>query len=45
MSLAEETALRNYSLQDAYFVMALRAQGLDFGPMSGFDAAKVDAAF
>jgi 3-hydroxypropanoate dehydrogenase len=44
-ALAEETGLRNSSLQAAYFILALRAQGLDCGPMSGFDAAKVDAAF
>jgi 3-hydroxypropanoate dehydrogenase len=44
-SLAEETALRNSSLQGGYFILALRAQGLDCGPMSGFDAAKVDAEF
>jgi 3-hydroxypropanoate dehydrogenase len=44
-ALAEETALRNSSLQGAYFILALRAQGLDCGPMSGFDAAKVDTAF
>jgi 3-hydroxypropanoate dehydrogenase len=37
--------LRNSSLQGAYFLLALRAQGLDCGPMSGFDPAKVDAAF
>jgi 3-hydroxypropanoate dehydrogenase len=44
-ALVEETAFRNSSLQGAYFILALRAQGLDCGPMSGFDAAKVDAAF
>jgi 3-hydroxypropanoate dehydrogenase len=44
-ALARETAFRNSSLQGAYFILALRAQGLDCGPMSGFDAAKVDAAF
>jgi 3-hydroxypropanoate dehydrogenase len=44
-ALAEETGLRNSSLQGAYFILALRAQGLDCGPMSGFDADKVDAAF
>ena len=44
-ALAEETAFRNSSLQGAYFILALRAQGLDCGPMSGFDAAKVDAVF
>src|SRR5499427_4780369 len=44
-ALVEETGLRNSSLQGAYFIMALRAQGLDCGPMSGFEANKVDAAF
>jgi 3-hydroxypropanoate dehydrogenase len=44
-TLAEETGLRNSSLQGAYFILALRAQGLDCGPMSGFDTDKVDAAF
>ena len=44
-ALVEETGLRNSSLQGAYFILALRSQGLDCGPMSGFDAAKVDAAF
>jgi 3-hydroxypropanoate dehydrogenase len=39
------TALRNASLQGAYLIMAARALGLDCGPMSGFDNAKVDAAF
>jgi 3-hydroxypropanoate dehydrogenase len=43
--LALETAFRNGSLQGAYLILALRAQGLDCGPMSGFDGAKVDAAF
>jgi len=38
-------ALRNSSLQGAYFIMAARALGLDTGPMSGFDNAGVDAAF
>jgi 3-hydroxypropanoate dehydrogenase len=41
----ETHALRNSSLQGAYFIMAARALGLDCGPMSGFDNAKVDAAF
>lgn len=40
-----ETALRNSSLQGAYLLMAARSIGLDCGPMSGFDKAKVDAAF
>ncbi len=44
-ALALETAFRNSSLQGAYLILALRAHGLDCGPMSGFDAAKVDAAF
>jgi 3-hydroxypropanoate dehydrogenase len=44
-AFAEETALRNSSLQGAYFIMALRSKGLDCGPMSGFDPAKVNAAF
>lgn len=38
-------ALRNSSLQGAYLMLAARAFGLDCGPMSGFDNAKVDAAF
>ena len=43
--LIESTAFRNGSLQGAYFIIAARALGLDCGPMSGFDNAKVDAAF
>ena len=43
--LIEETALRNSSLQAAYFILAARALGLDCGPMSGFDADKLNAAF
>ena len=42
---AERTALRNGSLQGAYLIIAARALGLDCGPMSGFDNAKVDTAF
>lgn len=38
-------ALRNSSLQGGYFIMAVRALGLDAGPMSGFDNAAVDAEF
>ena len=41
----ERTAFRNGSLQGAYMILAARALGLDCGPMSGFDNAKVDAAF
>ncbi len=43
--LIEETALRNSSLEGAYFILAARALGLDCSPMSGFDAAKVNAEF
>jgi 3-hydroxypropanoate dehydrogenase len=43
--LAQETAFRNGTLQGAYLIMAARAVGLDCGPMSGFDKAKVDASF
>ncbi|MEJ1130571.1 malonic semialdehyde reductase [Variovorax sp. CCNWLW225] len=42
---AHETAFRNASLQAGYLLLAARAVGLDAGPMSGFDKAKVDAAF
>jgi 3-hydroxypropanoate dehydrogenase len=38
-------AFRNATLEGGYFIMAARAVGLDTGPMSGFDNAKVDAAF
>jgi 3-hydroxypropanoate dehydrogenase len=41
----EVSAFRNSSLQGAYFIIAARALGFDTGPMSGFDNAKVDAAF
>jgi len=43
--LAEITAFRNGTLQGAYFILAARALGLDCGPMSGFDNAKVDEEF
>ncbi len=42
---AAETAFRNGTLQGGYFILAARALGLDCGPMSGFDNAKVDAEF
>lgn len=42
---AQTTAFRNGSLQGAYFIIAARSLGLDCGPMSGFDNAKVDAEF
>jgi len=43
--LIRTTAFRNGSLQGAYLILAARALGLDCGPMSGFDNAKVDAEF
>ncbi len=39
------TMMRNATLQGAYLILAARALGLDCGPMSGFDNAKVDAEF
>jgi 3-hydroxypropanoate dehydrogenase len=44
-NVLEYVALRNSSLQGAYFMLAARSQGLDCGPMSGFNNAKVDEAF
>jgi 3-hydroxypropanoate dehydrogenase len=44
-NVLEYIALRNSSLQGAYFMLAARALGLDCGPMSGFNNALVDAAF
>jgi 3-hydroxypropanoate dehydrogenase len=44
-NILEYIALRNGSLQGAYLMIAARALGLDCGPMSGFNNAKVDAAF
>lgn len=41
----QTAAFRNGSLQGAYFMLAARALGLDCGPMSGFNNAKVDAEF
>ena len=43
--LIDSTAFRNASLQGAYLIVAARCLGLDCGPMSGFDAARLDAAF
>lgn len=40
-----DTAFRNGSMQGGYFILAARAYGLDCGPMSGFDNAKLDEAF
>ncbi len=44
-AMIQESAFRNSSLQGGYLILAARALGLDCGPMSGFDAAKMDAAF
>lgn len=43
--VAKHSALVNGTLQVAYLILALRAVGLDAGPMTGFDAAKADAEF
>lgn len=42
---AEKAAFRNGTLQGGYLIMAARALGLDCGPMSGFDADKLNAEF
>jgi 3-hydroxypropanoate dehydrogenase len=44
-ALGGVTMMRNSSLQGAYLILAARSLGLDCGPMSGFDHAKIDAAF
>jgi 3-hydroxypropanoate dehydrogenase len=43
--MAAQGAFRNGTLQGGYFILAARALGLDCGPMSGFDNAKVDEIF
>ena len=43
--LVEATAKRNSSLQGAYLIIAARSLGLDCGPMSGFDNARLDEEF
>jgi 3-hydroxypropanoate dehydrogenase len=44
-AFAARSAFQNGTLQVAYLIIALRAVGLDTGPMTGFDNAKVDAEF
>ena len=44
-ALREASAMRNSTLQGAYFIIAARMLGLDTGPMSGFANDAVDAAF
>lgn len=41
----DRVGLRGSSMQAAYLIMAARSLGLDTGPMTGFDNAKVDEAF
>ncbi|MDO9091856.1 MAG: malonic semialdehyde reductase [Rubrivivax sp.] len=43
--MIRSTAFRNSSLQGGYLIMAARALGLGCGPMSGFDASRVDTEF
>ena len=43
--VALDTAYRNSTLQAAYFMMVARGEGLDCGPMSGFDAAAIEKEF
>ena len=43
--LAARSAAQSGTLQVGYFILALRAVGLDAGPMGGFDPAKVEAEF
>jgi len=44
-ALAARSAFQNSTLQVAYLIIALRAVGLDTGPMTGFENAKVDSEF
>ncbi|HEX3810145.1 MAG TPA: malonic semialdehyde reductase [Rhizomicrobium sp.] len=44
-AFAQDTAYKNATLQTGYFILALRALGLDTGPMTGFNPAAVDEAF
>ncbi len=45
LPLRQQSAMRNATLQGAYFIIAARALGWDVGPMSGFNNAAVDAEF
>lgn len=45
LEVRQKMALQSATLQAGYLILAARALGLDCGPMGGFDAAKVDAAF
>lgn len=44
-ALIQGTMVRNATLQGGYLILAARAVGLDCGPMSGFDHAKLNAEF
>ena len=44
-ALIDTTTFRNATLQGAYLIIAARALGLDAGPMTGFDNARVDKEF
>ncbi|WP_454882436.1 malonic semialdehyde reductase [Sphingomonas oryzagri] len=44
-ALINEVARRSSTLEGAYLIMAARALGLGTGPMSGFNAATLDADF
>ena len=44
-AMIQGTMVRNATLQGAYLMLAARALGLDCGPMSGFDPAKLNAEF
>ncbi len=43
--VALDSAIRNSTLQAAYFSMIARGYGLDCGPMSGFDPKKIEQEF
>jgi len=43
--MAEQASFRNGSLMGGYMILAARSLGLDCGPMSGFDATKVNETF
>lgn len=44
-AVIDDLLARNVPLQGAYMIIAARALGLDCGPMSGFDAGKLNTAF
>lgn len=43
--VAIDTAIRNSTLQAAYFMLAARGFGLDCGPMSGFNKEAIEKEF